>query len=104
MFVWGIFAWDVNKSDPQCRGITVPGIFDTKSGSFFGGKINSACVAKYCKCSVKSSGSIIPPKVSSFSCIDEKGCEYTGLNGFGLPMRRIGNKNCISEVINEANC
>lgn len=104
MFIFGISAWDINKSDPQCKGISAPGILDTKSGSFFGGKVKSKCVAKYYKCNVKSSGSIIPPKVSSFSCIDEKGCQYTGLNMFGLPMRRLKGNGCIAENIKETDC
>lgn len=103
IFVFGVFAWDVNKTNPQCTGVIVPGILDTNSGTFFG-RTHSKCVANYCKCGIVASGSIIPPKVTRFSCLDERGCQYTGLNGFGLPMRRIASNGCVAENIREANC
>lgn len=104
VFVAGVLAWDINKTDPQCKGVAVPGILDTRSGVFLGGNVRSQCVKKYCKCGVVASGSIFPPKVSSFSCIDEHGCRYKGLNGFGLPMQRIASPGCAAERITEAGC
>jgi hypothetical protein len=87
-------------------GFSYPGVLTlTPNGglSVFGNK--SKCPAIYCKCGIRASGSTFPPKLISFSCIDENGCMYTGANMFGLPMKRIANKaGCIAEEIKEQNC
>jgi hypothetical protein len=114
VFIFEVFSWDIDKTLNPCLkdngpSFNYPGILTLTPGSNGGltvfGRSKSKCPAIYCKCRIKASGSILPPKLTSFSCIDEKGCEYTSANMFGLPMRRIGNKEgCLAENIKEQNC
>ncbi|KAK9759375.1 hypothetical protein K7432_017739 [Basidiobolus ranarum] len=96
-------AWDINKSSAECKGITVPGILDTRTGSFLGGRSKSNCVVKYCTCSVQASGSILPPRVRSFQCSDGK-CKYTAVFNSGLQLRRVKSSECVAETLQESDC
>jgi hypothetical protein len=70
-------AWDINKSFPNCdageHGFSIPGIFTysrNTNGEYVisGFQRSVTCDADICGCGVAASGSIIPPKYSSFAC------------------------------------
>ncbi|KAI8577219.1 hypothetical protein K450DRAFT_252789 [Umbelopsis ramanniana AG] len=93
------FAWDVDKSSPDCTGIVVPGVLNTKTGVYVGNQ-NSACIAKHCKCRVIASGSTFPPKLQTLHCTDQAGCQYDNVH----PMRRLASPGCQAAVLKDSDC